>query len=169
MVDISTVSIVIAAASVVAGVVYYSFQLRHMVKTRQDVVKTRQADMLMRLYSTWGSEDLQKAATEVMNLEFKDYNDFSKKYGKQWETPTHIAVFKVGWFFNGIGVLLHSKLADIGLIDRLFGYMVIWLWKKMKPIVEGAREQFNQPKSLEWFEYLYNEMQKREQEGARNG
>jgi len=167
MVDISTVSIVIAAASVVAGVVYYSFQLRHMVKTRQDVVKTRQADMLMRLYSTWGSEDLQKAATEVMNLEFKDYNDFSKKYGKQWETPTHIAVFKVGWFFNGIGVLLHSKLADIGLIDRLFGYMVIWLWEKMKPIVEGAREQFNQPKSLEWFEYLYNEMKKREQQLAK--
>jgi len=163
MVDIQTISIVIASASVVAGVVYYALQLRHQARARQDMVKTRQADLLMRLYSTWGSEDLQQAATEVMNLEFKDYNDFSKKYGKQWETPTHIAVFKVGWFFNGIGVLLHSKLADIGLIDRLFGYMVIWLWEKMKPIVEGAREQFNQPKSLEWFEYLYNEMKKREQ------
>jgi len=160
MVDIQTVSIVIASASVVAGVLYYALQLRHQAKTRQDMVKTRQADLLMRLYSTWGSEDLQKAATEVMNLEFKDYNDFSKKYGKQWETPTHIAVFKVGWFFNGIGVLLHSKLGDIGLIDRLFGYMVIWLWEKIKPIVEGAREQFNQPKSLEWFEYLYNEIKK---------
>jgi hypothetical protein len=31
----------------------------------------------------------------------------------------------------------------------------------MKPMVEGARKQFKVPKSLEWFEYLYNEMKKR--------
>jgi len=66
-------------------------------------------------------------------------------------------------FFNGIGVLLQSNLADIELIDKLFGYMVIWLWEISKPIVEGNRKHFNQPRSLEWFEYLYNEMKKREQ------
>jgi len=32
-----------------------------------------------------------------------------------------------------------------------------------------AREQFNQPKSLEWFEYLYNEMKKREQQPTKIG
>ena len=91
-----------------------------------------------------------------MTLEFKD---FVKKYG-HWTLgkPAHIAIFRVCWFFNGIGVLLHKKLADIGLVDDLFGYMVIWIWEKIKPWVEGERKQFNQPRSLEWFEYLYNEM-----------
>jgi len=49
VVDIQTVSIAIASASVVAGVVYYALQLRHQARTRQDVVKARQVDLLMRL------------------------------------------------------------------------------------------------------------------------
>ena len=36
-------------------------------------------------------------------------------------------------------------------------------WEKIKPIVKGIRKQLNKPKFYSWFEYLYNEMQKREQ------
>jgi len=156
MVDISTVSIVIASAGVLVAAIYYVLQLRHQNRMRQ-------TDMLMRLYSTWGSEDLQKAAWTVLELKFKDYDDYVKKYGTSGN-PTNAAVFKVAWFFNGIGVLLQAYLADIKLVDKLFGYMVIWLWEIVKPIVEGERKQFNQPKSLEWFEYLYNEIKKRQQQ-----
>jgi len=141
--------------------VYYVLQIRHQNRMRQ-------IDMLMRLYATWGSEDLQKAAWTVLELKFKDYDDYVKKYGTSG-TPANVAIFKVAWFFNGIGVLLQGKLADIKLVDKLFGYMVIWLWEIMKPIVEGERKQFNQPKSLEWFEYLYNEMKRREQKGVKDG
>ena len=154
MVDISTLSIVIASVGVTVAAIYYVLQLRHQNRIRQ-------TDTLMRLYSTWGGEDLQKAAWTVLELKFKDYDDYVKKYGTSG-TPTNVAIFRVAWFFNGIGILLQSKLADIKLVDKLFGYMVIWLWEIMKPIVEGERKQFNQPKSLEWFEYLYNEMKKRE-------
>lgn len=35
MVDIQTVSIMLASASVIAGVVYYAFQVRHQTKIRQ--------------------------------------------------------------------------------------------------------------------------------------
>jgi hypothetical protein len=155
MVDVQTISIAVASASVVAGVVYYALQLRHQNRVRQ-------TDTLMRLYSAWGSEDLQKAAWTVLELKFEDYDDYVKKYTTSG-TPTNIGIFRVAWFFNGIGVLLQSKLADIKLVDKLFGYMVIWLWKIMKPIVEGERKSYDQPKSLEWFEYLYNEMQRFQQ------
>jgi len=161
MVDVSTVSIVIASSGVLVAVLYYALQIRHQNRMRQ-------TDMLMRLYSTWGSEDLQKAAWTVLELKFKDYDDYVKKYGTSG-TPTNVAIFKVAWFFNGIGVLLQGNLADIKLVDKLFGYMVIWLWEMMKPIVEGERKQFNQPKSLEWFEYLYNEIKKRKQQTTKIG
>ena len=165
MVDIQTASIAIASAGVFAAAVYYILQIRHQNRVRQ-------TDTLMRLYSAWGSEDLQKAVWAVLELKFEDYDDYVKKYTMSG-TPTNIGIFRVAWFFNGIGVLLQSRLADIKLVDKLFGYMVIWLWEIMKPIVEGERRSYNQPKSLEWFEYLYNEVKKREQQlqqrGAKNG
>jgi hypothetical protein len=33
----------------------------------------------------------------------------------------------------------------------------------MEPIILGYRKEFNQPEAGKWFEYLYNEMKKREQ------
>jgi len=167
-VDIQTVSVAVASASVVAGVIYYALQLRHQTKARQDMARTTQIDLLMRLYSTWGDESLQKASWTVGELKFEDFDDYVKKYGLSG-TPENVAWFRVGWFFNGIGVLLQSKFADVELIDRLFGYMVIWMWEIMKPIVKGERKYYNQPRSLEWFEYLYDEMKKRQQRGVKSG
>ena len=164
--DIPSISAIVAAAGVLVGVVYYILEIRHQSKARQDMAKTTQADLLMRLYSTWGDEDLQKAAWTVLELKFEDYDDYVKKYTLSG-TPTNIAIFRVAWFFNGICVLLQSKLADIKLIDKLFGYMVISLWEILKPIIEGMKKQSEQPRSLEWFEYLYNEMKKRERQLAK--
>jgi len=165
MVDIPTLSIVFAAASVMAGVVYYAFQLRHMVKTRQ-------MDIMMRLYLTWGNEDMKKAWGRVLALEIKDYHDFAKEYGtinSAERSPVWVDIDRVGWFMNGVGFLVHGKFVDIGLVDDLMGYGVIFLWEKMKPLVEGWRKQLNIPKSFGWFEYLYDEMKKREQGGVKNG
>jgi len=103
MVDIQTVSIVIASASVVAGVVYYALQLRHQTKIRQ-------TDLVMRLYSTWGSKEYLEALSKFMMMEFKDYNDYKKKYAPSptgfSEKPEFIAFGTVGTFFQGVGVLL---------------------------------------------------------------
>jgi hypothetical protein len=67
------------------------------------------------------------------------------------------------YFFERVGILLHRKLIDIKLIDDLFSIAIKSNWEKVKPIVEGRRKEFNIPAYWEYFEYLYNEMQKREQ------
>ena len=74
MVDIQTVSIAIASASVVAGVVYYALQIRH-----QD--RMRHLDLFMRIYSTWGSEDMLNAHRRFLALKVEGWDDFVKKYG----------------------------------------------------------------------------------------
>ena len=162
VVDITEISAVVAAAGVLVGVVYYVLDMRN--QSRQ-----RQTDLIMRLYRDWDSEDLQKAAAIVVGLEFKDYEDYVKKY-----TPVSLigssawaAIWKVGWFYNGIGVLLQSKLADVEQIDKLFGYIILTMWEKIEPIVEGMKKQApptsRNRRALEWFEYVYNEMKQREQ------
>jgi hypothetical protein len=164
MVDIlllQTVSIAIASAGVFAAAVYYILQLRHQSKVRQ-------TDLLLKIYSTFGSEEFQKALAKTFNLDFKDYDEFVKKYYNTStgfvESPEIISMSMVNVLFEEVGVLLNRKLIDLGLVDDLFGYFVIPLWEKIRSAVEGWRRQFQTPRSLQQFEYLYNEMKKREQQ-----
>jgi hypothetical protein len=153
--DVSTLSVVVAAASVLIGMIFAIMQLR-------DFVKTRQTDLVMRLYSTYGSREFQEAWVETLRLEFKDYNDYLKKYGAASPEPVYTSVNMVASFFEGLGILLRRKFVNIDLIDDLFSSDIILTWHKMKLIIEGWRKHFNRPQMSEWFEYLYNEMKKRE-------
>ena len=159
MVDIQTVSIAVASASVVAGVIYYALQIRHQTKIRQ-------TDVIMRLYSTFGSNEYSEALAKFMMMEFKDYSDFRKKYVSSpsgfSEKPEFIALGKVATFFQGVGVLLQMKLIDISLASRLFGRSTIYTWEKLKPVVEGYRME-GYPQVYADFEYLYNEMRRFQQ------
>jgi len=149
MVDIQTVSIVIASASVVAGVVYYALQLRHQVKLRQ-------TELITRLYSIYASERFQKDLFIFMTEETNDYDTYRKKYAVMFP-PTAV-------FFNGIGILLSKKLISIDLVNSLFGGIFMIYWEKLKPRFESCRRELNSPTIGFGLEYLYNEMKKREQQ-----
>jgi hypothetical protein len=157
--DIPSISAIIAAVGVLIGVVLTVLEVRNLVETRQ-------TDLVIRLYSTFGSEELQGAWEKTQTREYKDFNAYRSEYGLR-------EVNEVGWFFEGVGVLLHRKLIDIRLVDDLFSSPVKRAWERLKPIAEGERNQTKRPQIWEWFEYLYNEMQKREQNlqqaGVKNG
>jgi len=167
MVDIQTVPIAIASASVVVGVIYYAFQVRHQTKIRQ-------TDLVMRLYSTMGSKEFLETMGEVFALQYKDFEDYEKKYGS-WlsKGPTQLAIFEVAVYFQGVGLLLFRKIIDIGFTYNLLGFSTVKVcWEKTKPVIVGLREQFNDPTFCVWFEYLYDEMKKREQQlqrGVKSG
>ena len=161
--DIQTVSIAIASAGVLVAAVYYVLHIRHQNRMRQ-------TDLVMRLYSTFGSREVMEAYARILNTEFENYSDFMDRYGQLTsEKPIPIAFNMLGHFFEGIGVLLHRRLIAISLVDDLFTAPIKLTWEKMKPIVEGFRKQIDLPTPFEWFEYLYNEMKKREQRGVKSG
>jgi len=153
MVDVSTVSIVIASAGVTVAAIYYILQIRHQTRIRQ-------TDLVTRLYSTFASLEFQEAWHKIYFTEFKDYDDFVEKIGgKRW--PVLI-------FYEEVGVLLHRKLIDIGLVDDLLGNSIRTLWEKIRYVMEEARKRYD-PRFYKYFEYLYNEMKKREQQQAKIG
>ena len=161
MVDIQilqTVSIAIASAGVFAAAVYYIFQIRHQSKLRQ-------TDMVLRLYATFGSTEFQKAYQIIKGLEFEDYADYVKRYSINAEVKA--AFMSVGVFFEGIGVLVKRKLVNMDLVDDLLSSDIVSTWEKMKPVAEGERKKFGRPQIWEWWEYLYNELQKRERKLAK--
>lgn len=149
-----TVSVAVASASVVLAVIYYVLQLRHQTKIGQ-------IDLGMRLYTSWVSKEMTEPWLKMMNLDFTDYDDFQKKYGTYLsENPENAAVLSVLNSFLIMGLLLQKKLVDYEIVRQL---PVGMTWRKVKPLVEGVRKQFNMPSMYVEFEYLYNEIEKREQ------
>jgi len=155
---LQTASIAIASASVVAGVVYYAYQIRHQNRIRQ-------TDLVMRLCSTYGGKEYTEALARVLASEYEDYDDFVKKCGPNpFLTPDYMAFRMISVFAEELGMLLKKGLITPDLIVDLFS--VELLWEKLKPIVKGVRKQFNEPRIFELSEYVYNEVKKREQQLA---
>jgi hypothetical protein len=156
LLDIPSISAIVAAAGVLVGVVYYIMDMRHQTKIRQ-------TDLLMRMYLAMGSEDMNKARLRFLALKITNYDDFKEKYGPPFSAePSQewIDLDKIGWFYNGLGLLVHRQLASVELVEDFLGYGVVIAWERIGPLAYGWRKEYNMPKSFEWFEYLYNEMQR---------
>ena len=149
MVDIPSISAVVAATGVLIGLILTILELRNLVRQRQ-------TDLAMRLYQHFGTKEFMNSWWQVTTREERDYNEYVKKYGGA-------DLLQVGVFFEGIGILLHRKLMDIDMAGDLFSESIKLIWEKNKSILKEMVEQRNIPKAWQWFEYLYNEMQKRDQ------
>jgi hypothetical protein len=147
--DIASISAIVAAFGVIVGVVFTVLELRNLIKQRQ-------TDLVIRLYSTMGSSSFQEVWEKTRDRQYEGFKSYETKYGFR-------EVNQLGIFFEGIGVLLHRKLIDIDLVDDLFTAPVKMQWESTKALVKDYRKERNLPTMFEYFEYLYNEMQKREQ------
>jgi len=156
MVDIQTVSIMLASASVVAGVIYYSLQIRHQTKARQ-------TDLIIRLYSLVGSKEFCEAFEKIYFREIKSGDDYLKKYG------TVAEINQVSLVYGALGMLLRRKLIDADIINDITGGTAVMIWEeKLKPIFEPLlKERGLESDSVE---YLCNEMKKiKERRNVKDG
>lgn len=147
--DIASISATVAVVGVVVGVVFALLELRN-------ITKTRQMELVMRLYSTFIAKEFQDAYETFWTADFENYSEVVSK--------GHLSRLRtIGGFFEGIGVLLYRKLVDIRLVDDLFRESIKVMWEKARAPLCDARQRFNIPSYGRYFEYLYNELQKREQ------
>jgi len=160
MVDIQTVSIVIASVSVAVASAYYAFQIRHQTRIRKMELIAKFSPAL----SMSGSEIL-KHWDLFMSLQFADLHDYEKKYGSITDrsSPATQAFRTIGIYYEAIGLLLQERLVDMKLVELVEGTSVKLAWEKMKPLIMGLRERHNSPRFWGKFERIYNEMKKREQ------
>jgi len=170
MVDVQTVSIAIASASVVVGIFYYALQLRHQTKIRETDLAIRINPMF-----SLSAMEFQRAGLKVASLEHKGYNDFVKRYGSlATDTPESLAVHTMLNFSEGIGYLLKRNLVSTDLVWTYYGEGFIKVWDKIGPLMEGLTKQtVGESFTSEPCEYLYKEMKKKKQQlqqkGVKNG
>jgi Domain of unknown function (DUF4760) len=154
LVDLTEITTMVAAAGVLVGVVWYILDMRNQTRTRH-------TELVMRLYATFSSDEFQDAWANIVNRprEFETYDNLSDVEKKASNREGN----QVCLFFEGIGILLQRKLLDAKMVEDLFGGSVARAWEQVKTDVFKGRKRFNDPTIYYYFEYLYNEMKRREQ------
>ncbi len=153
--DIASISAAVAAISVVVGVIFAIFQMR-------DAARTRHTGLIIQLNPALkvSMSEVIENISKIWNLEFKDYKEYLENYG---DPLSDKALHTVTGYYDGLGFLLYKRLIDIDTIEYILSGSTAGVWEKLKPIIEGMRKQYNLPELSKWCEYLYNELQRREQ------
>ena len=156
MVDLIEISAIVTATGVLVGIVYYILEMRNQTKTRQ-------MGLIMSIYSLFTTTEYVDAWEKMRTREFKDFDEYVKRHGLK-------EFLQVASVWEGLGFLLHRKFLDVDTVRELLSESTKMSWEKVKPMVENARKQIGQRETgeyvpvLQWWEYLYNELQKREQQ-----
>jgi len=156
MVDLIEISAIVTATAVLVGIVYYILEMRNQTKTRQ-------MGLIMSIYSLFTTTEYVDAWEKMRTREFKDFDEYVKRHGLK-------EFLQVASVWEGLGFLLHRKFLDVDTVRELLSESTKMSWEKVKPMVENARKQIGQRETgeyvpvLQWWEYLYNELQKREQQ-----
>jgi len=146
MLDIPSISAIVAAVGVLVGVTFAYLEIRSLVKTRK-------TDLVTSIYSSVSTREYLEAWEKFRDREITDLNGYKKEYG-------FVELNMVMTRLDQIGALLRRKLIDVELVQDLFGPTVISIWEKLKPLFEEEERRLGKPHVWKAVEYLYNEMQK---------
>jgi hypothetical protein len=154
MVDIQTISVSIAAVSVVLYI------LNLYIASRREE-KNKKITLTNTLLQNFLSEKGSQTWAELMNIKWSSFDDFIKRYdssvnpehfGKRWSTFSN---------FDVLGHMLRNGLVDEDTVYKGGGYLAIQMWARYKPLVEEYRKIAYGKTHFSDFEYLANEMWRR--------
>ena len=161
--DITVISIMIAAGILVVGVINSIDTSRRSAKAAERELKTRQAQFFLQIYDNFHKAEFFEKFTDILTWKWNDYDDFIGKYGREANAKAWYSLGSVAAFFEGIGVLVHKNLIDIELVGELMSRHVVFFWEKISPISYEMRKRLKLPVDV-WLEQLYNQMKQKLEE-----
>jgi hypothetical protein len=146
----------LAAGAVIVGVVIGLIELRTLRIARVE-------QTVLSVYGRMGEPEFILNLMRVENeWTFVDFTDFRERATEaDW-----VALWAVGVYFEAIGLMVRRGTAPLDLVDDLVSGDVTLAWPRMQPIIAGYRQVYGTPQTLEWFEYLHHEIQRRESGSA---
>ncbi len=172
--EIQAAYYMVAATGVLVAAAYYILNLRVSqrnqelstktqelaLKAQQQNLETRQAQLFSQLYSNMMTPETNLIFIKLLNMEWRDIDDFERKYGSD-SNPENFAERSSQWnFYDHIGFLAKNGILDADKVYEAWGWHIIWMWEKFEDVFLHMRKQYNIPESLLHFEYIYGEVKK---------
>jgi hypothetical protein len=146
--DISTIANVATAITVLTGVIFGWFEVRHFRREREE----RAAFYLLQTMLT--SEWLRSAVT-VDTLPDNVAPDVLEADEKML-----VAAQSIGLILEAIGYAVYARIVPLSMVDDLIGGIVRVTWRKMERYVMHDRARSGSQKGWEWFQWLHLQLER---------
>lgn len=70
------------------------------------------------------------------------------------------AVFRAGYALDSLGWMVYRRMIAFHDVDQIMGGAVRGLWKKLRPMMDEQRIKEGNPCSLEWLQWMAEQMDK---------
>ncbi len=167
MVDLAllqSVSYIAGALGVCVAAAYYVMNLRITqrnqelgLKTQQQTLETRQAQMYMNIYQQTTTKEWTSAYNKFISSRFENYSEFlelvqEKEFGNTFSI--------IAMYWERLGVLVKEGFLPIRLVALLLTGGTRSFWEKLMPIKDEARTKLGYVRWMSETEYLYDELLK---------
>lgn len=155
MVDIETISIVIAIVSLSIATIYSALTLRNRNRALQ-------AQLYTEIFDKFNTNEFIDSWIEVMyHQNRKAPEEWWDKYGPIANREAAIKLFSVGILYQTIGMLARERLINPALVFRENPWAAVETWERLEPVVKLIRKE--DPKFWDSFKYLADQIKKRRQ------
>jgi len=146
MVDIQTVSIILAACSFILAAAYYVINIQ--------VRRNRRITLTTTLLQHFMTDEGYMKIMELGGMRWDDLDDYFSKYDSRVNPENAARRMSLWNTFNTIGMLYRKGLLDMHTILASSGGIIYTQWRQFKPLVEFYRGTDYGETAYQHWEYL---------------
>jgi hypothetical protein len=146
--DISTIANVATAITVITGVVFGWFEVRHLRREREE----RAAFELLHAMLT--SEWLRSAVL------VDSVPDNIAPEILEGDPRLLDAFHSIGLILEAVGYAVYARIVPLVMVDDMMGGIVRVTWRKMNQYVAYDRARSGSQKGWEWFQWLFEQLER---------
>ncbi|MHA2060534.1 MAG: hypothetical protein ACW976_07135 [Candidatus Ranarchaeia archaeon] len=150
-VDLQSISIMIAAGSVVIGVIMSILSLRN-------ISRSRQASVFLDFHKQADLEFIETVSEIVLEWSWNSAQDFATKYGPRSNPKAYCKFILVGSFFDSMGKLIEAKVTNAKLIPETLAVFAMSWCEKIESIEPEIAAQWRSSGSMDSTKLLYKEL-----------
>lgn len=143
---------------ILVGISYYIMTLRNQQLSQKHAEDTRKIQLLHDI-TEWTSEPDSKWS-EMMNMEWDDYDDFNSKYCAENNPDHYYGRMRIWRYLNYYGLLIDDGLIDASTYVRIIADQAPLVWSKFRDIIEEMRIVNDNPELYVGMEIIAVEVDK---------
>jgi hypothetical protein len=165
MVDLSllqSVSYIAGALGVCVAAVFYVLNLRISQRNMREAEENKKIQLSINIAEKFGSKEFRRDYVTLWQLDWKDVNDFMKKYDDSVKNEGVKELFaqrySVWLAYDNVGYLLRKGLVDDEVVFNSAGSDSVVIWGRYWSMIDYYRRTELGQKFLENFEFLARSM-----------